>query len=112
MRHIQTTKHRASFEVLHSTPSAQAAMMVLQPGQSTGEPHNEHPHSEQWLFVVSGSGKAVVNKRRVELRDKSLLLINKGEAHQVTNTGRRPLVTLNFYAPPAYTKHGELRKRD
>jgi mannose-6-phosphate isomerase-like protein (cupin superfamily) len=85
-------------------------MMVLQPGQSTGEPRNEHPHSEQWLFVVSGSGKALVEKGRVDLRAKSLLVIHKGEAHQITNTGRRRLVTLNFYAPPAYSKDGETKK--
>ena len=85
--------------------------MVLKPGQSTGEPQNEHPRSEQWLYVVSGSGNAVVNQRRVLLKDNSLLLIEKGEIHQVTNMGRRPLVTLNFYAPPAYTKNGDPKKR-
>jgi mannose-6-phosphate isomerase-like protein (cupin superfamily) len=111
MRHIKTADTKAFFKVVESTPSAQAAMMVLQPGQSTGEPQNEHPHSEQWLFVVSGIGKALVNKRRVDLRGKSLLLINKGEVHQITNTGQRPLVTLNFYVPPAYTKDGELKNQ-
>ena len=34
-------------------------------------------------------------------------LIEKGEAHRITNTGRSPLVTLNFYVPPAYTSEGE-----
>jgi mannose-6-phosphate isomerase-like protein (cupin superfamily) len=111
MRHIQTVNKKRFFKVLESTPTAQAAMMILQPGQSTGEPKNEHPHSEQWLFVVSGSGKAAVNKRPVELRGKSLLVIHKGEVHQITNTGRRPLVTLNFYAPPAYTRDGELKDK-
>src|SRR5207248_4079176 len=101
-----------SFKVLDTTRSAQSAVMVLQPGESTGEPQNEHPRSEQWLFVISGTGKALINKRRVAIRKKSLLLIEKGEIHQVTNTGRRPLVTLNFYAPPAYTKDGEPKKRN
>jgi mannose-6-phosphate isomerase-like protein (cupin superfamily) len=107
MRHIETANNKSLFKVLESTPSAQAATMVLQPGQSTGEPQNEHPHSEQWLFVVSGTGKALVNKRQIDLRPKSLLLISKGEVHQIRNTGRRPLVTLNFYAPPAYSEDGE-----
>jgi len=110
MRHIKTADKKSFFKVLESTPSAQAAIMVLQPVQSTGEPANEHPHSEQWLFVVSGSGKAVVNKRRIDIRSKSLLLIHKNEVHQITNTGSRQLVTLNFYAPPAYTKNGDLKE--
>jgi mannose-6-phosphate isomerase-like protein (cupin superfamily) len=84
-------------------------MMVLAPGKSTGEPMNEHPRSEQWLFVVSGNGAARVNQRRVRLARNSLLLIEKGEIHQIVNTGRRPLVTLNFYAPAAYTKAGSLK---
>jgi mannose-6-phosphate isomerase-like protein (cupin superfamily) len=110
MKHIKTGTRRSFFDVLASTRSAQAAVMVLRPGQSTGEPENEHPWAEQWLFVVSGSGRALVNKRRLAIRANSLLLIEKGEVHQVTNTGRRPLITLNFYAPPAYTKDGELRE--
>ena len=112
MKHFKTGSHRSFFKVLHATRSAQAAMMVLQPGQATGEkPENEHPWAEQWLFVISGAGRAKVGKSRVSLSENSLLLIEKSEAHQVVNTGRRPLVTLNFYAPPAYTADGELLKK-
>ena len=112
MKHFKAGSHRSFFKVLHATRSAQAAMMVLQPGQATGEqPENEHPWAEQWLFVISGSGRAKAGKRRVALRQNSLLLIEKGEAHQVVNTGRRPLVTLNLYAPPAYTQGGDLLKK-
>ncbi len=112
MQLINVNANKASFKMLTGTRSLQAASMVLQPGESTGEPHNEHPRSEQWLFVVSGTGRAVVNKSRKTLRPGSLLLIEKGEIHQVTNTGRRPLVMLNFYAPPAYTKDGEPNRRN
>ncbi len=96
--------------MLMSTSSAQAAMMTLQPGGSTGEDvENEHPNAEQWLFVVSGTGRARVEKRTVKLAANSLLLIEKGEAHKITNTGRSPLVTLNFYVPPAYKQSGDVR---
>jgi mannose-6-phosphate isomerase-like protein (cupin superfamily) len=112
MKHFKTGSHRSFFKVLHATRSAQAAMMVLRPGQSTSDkPENEHPWAEQWLFVVSGSGGAKVGSRRETIRENSLLLIEKGEPHQVTNTGRKPLVTLNLYAPPAYTADGELLDR-
>jgi mannose-6-phosphate isomerase-like protein (cupin superfamily) len=110
MRHINTGTKRSLFTVLHATRDAEAAMMTLKPGQSTSDqPENEHPRCEQWLFVVAGAGRAVVGKRRVALKANSLLLIEKGEAHQITNTGKSPLVTLNFYAPPAYTKAGDLK---
>ena len=36
----------------------------------------------------------------------ALLLIERGDRHEIRNDGRAPLVTLNFYVPPAYTKRG------
>jgi mannose-6-phosphate isomerase-like protein (cupin superfamily) len=53
-----------------------------------------------------GSGEAVVNGRRYLLRPGSLLLIEKKEKHEVRNTGRQLLKTLNFYSPPAYRTDG------
>jgi mannose-6-phosphate isomerase-like protein (cupin superfamily) len=110
MKHLKTGKSRAEFALLASTRSAQAAMMTLQPGGSTGEDvENEHPNAEQWLFVVSGTGKATVGRRSVKLAANSLLLIEKGEPHRIVNTGRSPLVTLNLYVPPAYKKSGDVK---
>jgi oxalate decarboxylase/phosphoglucose isomerase-like protein (cupin superfamily) len=87
--------------------------MTLRPGgTSDDEPSNEHRGSEQWLFVISGTGEALVGKKRSSLRrtalaEGSLLVIEKRELHQIKNTGRRVLRTLNFYIPPAYDKNGE-----
>ena len=112
MKHIKMGRIRSKFAILATTRSAQAAVMTLQPGTSTGpEPENEHPRAEQWLFVVSGSGRAIVRNRRVSIGPRSLLLIEKGEPHRITNTGRGPLVTLNLYAPPAYGKDEQVLPR-
>ncbi len=84
--------------------------MTLAPGDATSDAvENEHPNAEQWLFVVSGAGRATVGRRSVKVAANSLLLIEKGERHKITNTGRSPLVTLNFYAPPAYRKSGDVK---
>lgn len=110
MKHIDTTTHKGFFKPLLQTASLQAAMMVLQPGKSSSDkPENEHPKVEQWLFVISGSGKAKVGSQSAKLKAGSLLLIEKGEPHQITNDGDQPLVTLNFYAPPAYTPKGNVK---
>ena len=113
MRHLNTSSsRRAAFRVLAASDSAQAAVMVLKPGESTGDKKNEHPRAEQWLYVVSGGGRARVGKRSVQLKEGSLLLVEQNEEHQVENTGRKkPLVTLNFYVPPAYTPDGDVRLR-
>lgn len=108
MRHIATGKHRGDFVPLHATRSSQAAMMTISPGEDSGEDmENEHAWAEQWLYVVSGTGKARVGKRTVRLEAGSLLLIEKREPHRISNTGRRPLVTMNVYAPPAYRSDGD-----
>lgn len=81
---------------------ALAAEMVIPPGGSEGGPDNKHLKSDQWLFVVAGSGEAIVNRKRRSLKTNTLLLIERGEMHEIRNSGREPLRTLNFYVPPTY----------
>jgi mannose-6-phosphate isomerase-like protein (cupin superfamily) len=95
------------FRVALSNRRAQAAEMVLEPGKSEGDPRNRHRGADQWLFVLSGTGVAIVNERRHALRAGSLLLIEKGDRHEVRATGREPMRTLNFYTPPAYDPEGD-----
>jgi mannose-6-phosphate isomerase-like protein (cupin superfamily) len=110
MKHVDTRKHRGAFRLMLDSGRAQAAMMILRPGQSSSDkPENEHPRSEQWLYVISGSGRATTGKRRASLKDGSLLLIEKDEPHQITCTGRTSLVTLNLYVPPAYKRGGDVK---
>ncbi len=95
------------FKVALSNPRAQAATMVIAPGDSEGGPDNQHRGADQWLFVVAGGGTATVGGRRQQLRTGSLLLIERGTTHEIRNTGRTPLRTLNVYVPPAYTPAGD-----
>ncbi len=76
--------------------------MVIAPGNSEGGPENRHESSDQWLYVISGEGEAVVNGEKVQLKTGSLVLIEKGARHEIKNTGRETLRTLNFYVPPEY----------
>ena len=100
-------RQKSKIEVVLSNRRSQAAEMVLPPGESEGDSQNRHRGADQWLFVVSGTGQAIVNGHRYGLRAGTLLLIERGDAHEIKNTGRKKLVTLNFYVPPAYTSEGE-----
>ena len=86
---------------------SQAAEMVIAPGDSEGGAENRHRGADQWLYVVSGTGTARVNGRRFALGPGTLMLIEHRDKHEVKNTGRALLRTLNFYIPPAYTKRGD-----
>ena len=66
---------QGGFRVLAGTDRSQVATMVLSPGQSTGGSDNRHPQSDQWLFVIRGRGKAVVEGEERGLEEGALLLI-------------------------------------
>ena len=69
------------FRVIPGNRASQAAEMVLPPGGAEGDADNRHRGADQRLF---------------ERREK----------HEIRNTGRAPLRTLNFYVPPAYRTDG------
>ena len=98
----ELAKSNEFFEVLAGTGKSQIASMVLQPGQVSGEYGNEHPESDQILYVIDGKGFALVEKQRTELAAGDLVLIEAGEDHQIGCEGTEPLRTINFYSPPAY----------
>ena len=108
MRHRHLRFGRG-FDVVLGNEHAQAAQMTLEPDAREGGADNRHGGADQWLFVVSGTGVAVVEGERIALRAGTLVLIERGETHEIRNTGRTPLRTLNVYVPPAYTRKGNER---
>ena len=106
MRRKQLTLGKG-FRVAIGNPRSQAAEMVLAPGQAEGDPKNRHHGADQWLYVISGSGSAKINGRRYTLKPGTLLLIERDDKHEIVNTGRALLRTLNFYVPPAYSASGD-----
>jgi mannose-6-phosphate isomerase-like protein (cupin superfamily) len=93
---------RQGFHVLARTERSEAATMVLDVGRSTGGPDNTHDRSDQWLFVLSGHGRATVGGSQVDLSAGTMVLIEAGDPHEIENTGDEPLRTLSFYAPPEF----------
>jgi len=90
------------FDVLLETDSAQAAVMTLSAGQSTGSQDNTHERSDQWLYVVSGRGRVTVDGEAHPLEAGELVCIEAGERHEIENVGSDPLEALSLYVPPAY----------
>ena len=106
MKH-KTLRFGRGFRIVFGNRRSQAAEMVLGPGDAEGGPDNRHRGADQWLYVVSGRGVAVVNGKRYGLRSGTLMLIEHGDKHEIRNAGRGPLRTVNVYVPPAYTQGGE-----
>jgi mannose-6-phosphate isomerase-like protein (cupin superfamily) len=96
------------FHVALSNERAQVASMTLVDGDREGDACNRHRGADQWLFVVRGTGTARVNEKRYPLRPGTVILIERGDEHEII-AGRGRLETLNLYVPPAYTSGGRER---
>ena len=67
----------AGWREVSRNAGALAATMVLAPGESEGGPDNFHPASDQWTFVVSGTGVAIVDGAEQALAPGVLLRIEQ-----------------------------------
>jgi mannose-6-phosphate isomerase-like protein (cupin superfamily) len=106
-------RFRNGFAVVAGNKHSEAATMVIPAGEKEGGKDNNHKGADQWLFVVSGKGYAMVDGKNSPCAPSSLILIERGQNHEIRNTGTTELVTLNFYVPPAYTKAGDdFREQD
>ena len=101
MKKIQI-KSTSFFKILETTKRSQVAEMTLDPGRSTGGPNNKHKNSDQWMYIISGKGKAIIDINEVKIKTGDLLLIEAGENHEIINEGKEPLKTFNIYSPPEY----------
>jgi mannose-6-phosphate isomerase-like protein (cupin superfamily) len=93
---------RRGFRLSVGNGKSQSAVMVLAPGAKEGGPDNFHRGADQWLYVVEGTGAALINGRSRGLRAGTMVLIEAGDRHEIRNTGRTLLKTVNVYVPPAY----------
>ena len=103
----KTLRFGKGFRVGPGNRRSQAAEMVIPPGDAEGDPSNRHRGADQWLFVVAGQGRALINGKARRIEAGSLLLIEAGDRHEIRNTGKTLLKTLNVYVPPAYDSSGE-----
>src|SRR5262245_66547567 len=91
------------FRVSIGNQRSQAAQMVIAPGGHEGGSDNRHGGADQWLYVVSGTGLAIVNGKRYPLRSGSLVLIERGDNNEIRSTGRSALKKVNMYVTSDYS---------
>jgi mannose-6-phosphate isomerase-like protein (cupin superfamily) len=90
------------FKVTETSDELQTATMVLAPGEASGPMGNEHPQSEQMLYLVEGELEAEVGARTFSMSAGESVIVPKGADHRFRNAGKKPAVTFNVYSPPAY----------
>lgn len=95
------------FHVAIGNKRSQCATMTIPPGGKEGGGDNKHDGADQWLLIVAGSGEAIINGHEYDLTENSVMLIERGDTHEIRNTGKTPMKTLNLYVPPAYKTDGD-----
>ena len=105
--HHEDLTFTAGFRVSIGNQRSQGAVMVLAVGAAEGGPTNRHGGADQWLLVMDGTGMAIINGHELPLQPGALVLIEQGDTHEIRNTGRALLKTVNIYMPPAYNAEGE-----
>ena len=78
------------------TPAMVARWWTFQPG-ATG-PKRTRGAADELLYVVRGSGQAIVDGQTFELTDESVLWVEEGETYQFI-AGNDGLEILQGYAP-------------
>jgi len=73
-------------------------VIKVEPGQ-TVRPAHSHPNGEEVIYIVSGSGRVMVNGEVSPVREGTAVLFPQGEVHMLQNTGDTQMKVACFFAP-------------
>lgn len=94
----ESLQNDAFRKVIYTDPRLQLVLMSLNPGEEIGM--EVHDKEDQFIRVESGEGVAVIGEDEHQLQDGSVVIIPKGERHNITNTSTdEPLKLYTIYAP-------------
>jgi quercetin dioxygenase-like cupin family protein len=75
-------------------------MIRVAPGQ-TVRPAHSHPNGEEAIYVISGSGRVMIDGRVYPVRAGSAVLFPQGQVHMLRNSGTEEMKVACFFAPPS-----------
>jgi mannose-6-phosphate isomerase-like protein (cupin superfamily) len=96
---VKETELNTDFrKVLFTGTRSQLVVMNIPPGEEVGE--ETHVYTEQTLFFLSGSGKAILDGKESPINAGDVVVVTPGTKHNFINTGTIPLKIYTVYAPP------------
>jgi len=78
-------------------------MIQIAPGQ-TVKPAHSHPNGEEVIYIISGSGKVMVDGNVETVSAGCAVLFPQGKVHMLSNTGDEEMKVVCFFAPPSELK--------
>ena len=70
----------------------------VMPGE-TVRPAHSHPNSEELIYIITGSGKVMIEGEVGNVRAGSAILFEQGKVHMLRNTGDVEMKVICFFAP-------------
>lgn len=76
-----------------------ACVIRIAPGDRV-RPAHSHPNGEEVIYIISGSGRVLVDGEVTAIRPGSTVLFPRGKVHMVHNTSDAEMKVVCFFAPP------------
>jgi mannose-6-phosphate isomerase-like protein (cupin superfamily) len=102
-----TEKNTYYRKVLYTNKKQQLVLMRLRPGEQIGD--EVHKTVSQFIRVESGSGYAVINGHKRQLKAGDCLVIDPNTKHNIVSTTNLKLYTI--YSPPKHSDDCVQKKR-
>lgn len=90
-------KWLANADSLQANNLSVCVIRVL-PGEAV-RPAHSHPHSEELIYIISGSGKVMIEGEVGAVSAGSAILFEQGKVHMLKNTGSVEMKVICFFAP-------------
>ncbi len=68
------------------------------PGEKV-RPAHSHPHGEEVIYIIRGSGRVLVAGEVAAVREGSAVVFPQGAVHMLHNTGAEEMKVVCFFAP-------------
>lgn len=95
----QTLENTNFRKVLYTSEFQQLVVMSIPVGGEIGK--EIHDENDQFIRVESGEAEAVIDGRKIKLRDDDVIIIPKGSEHNVVNSSSdKDLKVYTIYSPP------------
>jgi len=84
-------------QVIYTAKNSQLVVMSLKPAEDIG---SEVHKLDQFLRIEEGSGEAVLNGVRTDIKAGFAIVVPAGTTHNIINTGTVPMKLYTIYSPP------------
>ena len=76
--------------------------VIRVPAGSTVNPAHSHPQGEEFIYIMSGEGRVLVDGEVGDVRAGTAVLFPRNSVHMLQNNGTQEMKVVCFFAHPAH----------